>query len=304
VDTHSPAKAADNRRPGLVRQYGVMRGMVAGVVYIGLLAAGAAIPVDRIWIGVLPTLAIAAFTFWIWSYATKRTIQDVPTSTVRAAAQGYVELHGAAASLPGGALEAPLTHAPCVWYNYRVVERGEKETRIVDAGVRGTPFLLRDGTGECLIDPRYAYVMCDTVEEWVNGKETYSEWTIRAGDPLYAIGWFRSDDAHAAGRDEAQARLRSWLREPRIFFARFDSNRDGKIARSELDAAHEAARIEGMQGYIAQGGRHRLVSPGDNRPFIVANWPHDRVAEHFGGMPGTHLAVFFAALGFLAYNLA
>ena len=279
-----------------------MRGAIAGVVYISLLLACFAIPIDRAWAGALPTLAIASFIFWIWSYGTQRAIQDVPTSTVRGAAQGYVELRGVAASLPGGALEAPLTGAPCVWYNYRVVEHGEKETRIVEAGVRGTPFLLSDGTGECLIDPRDAYVMCDTVDEWRKGKESCSEWTIRPGDPVYAIGLFSSviPGPESVAR-EARARLQSWLREPKRFFSRFDANRDGRIAPRELDAAREAAHSAAMRRYIAQGGRHRLLRPRDHRPFVVANWPHDKVAAHWGGMPAFHLAVFFMALGALAF---
>jgi len=52
-----------------------------------------------------------------------RLIEDTPTSLIRSAAQGYVELQGRGELLPGPPIVAPLTGLPCVWYRFKVEER-------------------------------------------------------------------------------------------------------------------------------------------------------------------------------------
>jgi len=241
-----------------------------------------------------------AFYSWLQSFGLKRAVLDVPTSKVRSAAQGYVELHGTIEPFGNRTLVGPLTQAPCVWYVYGVTEgRGKKETNI-DGKTEGVPFLLRDETGTCLIDPGDACVVCDLVAQRRSGSRGYVEWSIRPGDSVYAIGLFRSSSVEQQTVvEEAPAQLRAWLRDPKAFFARFDTNRDGKMSRAELDAASEAARLETIERYTAQGGSHRLARPDDNRPYVVATLPHDQVAGYFGGMNLIHLGVFLASAVFL-----
>ena len=52
-----------------------------------------------------------------------RVIEDTPTSRVRSAAQGYVELEGRARPLAGTLNLAPMTQRDCVWWRYRVQHR-------------------------------------------------------------------------------------------------------------------------------------------------------------------------------------
>ena len=293
----------DNRKAGKPFQQGKTTG-AAGVVYLGLLGTGIFVPYEGIWLWVLPPMIAASFVFWLDSYRTKSQVLNVPTSRVASAVQGYVELHGTVEYVPGCTLTAPLTNAPCVWYQYGVVEGSGKRARTVESGNFGTPFLLRDDTGDCLVDPNEAYVLCDMHDEWVKGNRTYTEWSIRIGDPIYAIGRFSSDALHADGElgKETMVRLRAWLRDPKAFFGRFDANRDGKIAAAELAAAREAAQREAAQYYTAQGGMHTLTAPEDRRPFVLANAAHDQVASHFSALTWVHLGIFFITLGFLAWN--
>ena len=56
------------------------------------------------------------------AYATlarKRLIEDTPTSRIRSAPQGFVELAGVAGVFEGEPIIAPLTQRPCCWYRYR-----------------------------------------------------------------------------------------------------------------------------------------------------------------------------------------
>lgn len=277
-----------------------------GLGYFALLLIGIFLPFENIWLWVLPVMTVIAFRFWLVSLRTKRAILDAPTSKVNSAAQGYVELHGKAEYVPGCTLKTPLTSSPCVWYQYSIVERaGRKNSRTLEGQEYGTPFLLRDETGDCLVDPNEALVICDTCDQWVSGELTHSEWSIRVGDPVYAIGWFSSNALHDRGElnKETTVRLRSWLRDPKRFFGRFDANRDGKVSAAELAAAREAAHREAAQYYAAQGGMHTLTAPENKAPYIVSNLAHDQVAGEFGAMTHAHLWIFFITLGFLAYNL-
>src|SRR5690606_32876337 len=49
-----------------------------------------------------------------------RFLLNTPTSKIRSAAQGYVELYGTLDELPGGQLEAPLTGTACLWWRFRI----------------------------------------------------------------------------------------------------------------------------------------------------------------------------------------
>ena len=307
VGTEAERAAAtplDGRVSGQPMQAGKNAEYASGTLYFGFLVFGTIFAETKVWIGVLAILMVGAFYFWVRSYQLKRTVLDVPTSKARSAAQGYVELHGTIESLHGNTLQGPLTRKPCLWYSYHVVEGSGKNSKTLESGAASTPFLLRDETGTCLVDPRDAWVVCDRLAQWQSGNVTYSEWSMRAADPVYAIGEFKTDAVQRDGvMKETTAQLRAWLRDPKTFFARFDSDRDGKVSRAELDAANEAARREAIERYTAQGGRHRLVAPSDNRPYIVANWPHDKVAGHFSSMTVVHLVIGFIAAGFLVYHL-
>ena len=50
-------------------------------------------------------------------------MEDTPTSKIRSAAQGYVELSGHGELMEGPKIIAPLTSKYCTWYSYKVEER-------------------------------------------------------------------------------------------------------------------------------------------------------------------------------------
>lgn len=167
-----------------------------------------------------------------------RHIEDVPTARVRSAPQGYVELIGTAHALGGDPIVAPLSQTPCCWYRFRVERRSGNEWRSVDSGVSDGIFLLRDDTGDCVIDPEGAEVTSRHQQHWSGdgsgwgghavhvrlpslgkvgdlvvgvggrlieglgsgvGDYRYSEAVILDGDPLYAIGQFHTENAGSHG---------------------------------------------------------------------------------------------------------
>ncbi len=128
---------------------------------------------DLRWLFIAASLGLCAWAGWqfVHRLARARLLGDVPTSRIRSAAQGFVELYGVLEEGPEGPLQAPLTGKPCLWWRYRIeVEEKrsgrEKAWRTVDKGASESPFSLRDATDACLVDPRGAEVRPLTQQRW------------------------------------------------------------------------------------------------------------------------------------------
>ena len=280
-------------------------GIYLALFVLGIAAAFLTRGSVRFWLPLL--LAGGAFVFWLAAYRRKRMIEDVPTSTIAAAAQGYVEIQGTVEHAPGDLLAGRLTNLPCVWYHCTLrTDPSDKDNSRDEAGWNSTPFIIRDETGECLVDPAEAEVICDRCQAWNAERVAYREWSIRVGDPIYAIGYFTTGGA----RSEHQLKRRiggtlsSWQRNAKDFLARFDTNRDGKVATQELAEAREAARRETLQQYSLQGGVHTLRPAPDGRPFILISADQDRIKRRYRRLTAVHLFIFFVSLGALVYGLA
>ena len=262
---------------------------------------------DRIWLVILPLLMITSFANWFRYYHKLLAIKDTPASNIASAAQGYVELTGIVASAPGNELRGKCTGIPCVWYHYEIYDVVDRKTsKLIESGSCGVPFIIRDDTGECLVHPGKAEVICSTMETARKGDRRYAEWNIRAGDPIYALGYFLTDATHASGDldRESNAVLQSWLADPKAFFTRFDANRDGKIAAAELASARDTARSAATQRLMVRGGLNTLTAPPDGRMFYLVNTTNERpIAALYSRIAKEHLWIFFISLAFLAWNL-
>ncbi len=136
---------------------------------------------DLRWLFIAASLGLCAWAGWqfVHRLARARLLGDVPTSRIRSAAQGFVELYGVLEEGPEGPLQAPLTGKPCLWWRYRIeVEEKrsgrEKAWRTVDKGASESPFGLRDATDACLVDPRGAEVRPLTQQRWEAFREARS----------------------------------------------------------------------------------------------------------------------------------
>lgn len=88
----------------------------------------------------------------------KRLILNTPTSKIRSASMGLVEVSG----LTGGpyTMLAPLTALPCYYYRtlvwqWKQAGKNQKWVKIVDESLH-LPFYLDDNTGRVLVDPQGA----------------------------------------------------------------------------------------------------------------------------------------------------
>lgn len=120
--------------------------------------------------------ALAGLWYTIISLRQGRTVEDTPTSRVRSAAQGYVELEGRGLLPEGVQSLAPLTGLSCTWWSFRIEEADSRRRwSVVESGKSQQPFLLGQMAGLML-----------------RGDYRYTEHRLSVGGPLYAIGSFRS----------------------------------------------------------------------------------------------------------------
>jgi E3 Ubiquitin ligase len=280
-------------------------------------------------------LALAAalvYSFWyaFKSWAKNRTIVDTPTSRVRSAAQGYVELSGRGVLPANSRNKGPLTGLPCTWWRYEIEDRGRRGgSRSVDSGTSVEPFVLDDGTGQCLIDPRGAEVFPSVTtvwygsEEWPQeripggggmlgwlldriptGRYRYTEHRLQIQEHVCALGAFRSeggisvDDPDAAITDL----LHQWKQDQAALLQRFDTNHDGTLSAAEWELARAAARKQVMDGRAADTrtpSLHVLAEPMDGRCFLLAACEGGSLARRFrrralggiGGFVGSAVAL-------------
>lgn len=245
------------------------------------------------------SLGLAAMTslasyFGFRSLVRARIIEDTPTSRIRSASQGYVELVGQGRPMEGPRIVSPLSGRDCLWYVYQVERRESSRTnqgyrtrwRTVESGASDALFLLVDGTGACVIDPDGAEVSPSQVDHWYGsarrpsggpqqrrsgiwhglgmlfsmgfGKYRYTERLILPGARLYALGEFNTLGTGGGAADlkqETLAILRAW-KQDRARMKAFDTDGDGEVDLQEWDAARRAAQRE-----AASAQARRVVAP-------------------------------------------
>ena len=231
-----------------------------------------------------------------------RWLEDTPTSKVRSAAQGLVELQGRLDAGGHSLLVSPLGGVDCLWYRFRVEEyrrSGKNDNwQTVEQGCSERPFLLCDDTGSCWVMPKGAEVhprhrrRWEGSQRWPAGQSVktgllasligkryrYTEEWFAEGEMLYALGWFES---RGGGRDEfdrqAAARqvISRWKADYDDLLARFDRNADGQLDMTEWDRVRQAADVESERLARVEGQRplvHALGKPKRRGlPFILSD---------------------------------
>jgi hypothetical protein len=283
--------------------------------------------------------AAAAYSFWyaFRSWAKNRAIENTPISRVRSAAQGYVELSGHGILPPDSHNNAPLSGMPCAWWRYTVQERRRtgrsRDWSTINSGTSTAPFLLDDGTGRCLIDPRGAEVFPGATDVWYGDEEwpggripsrkgifgwqvnvlgkgdyRYTEHRLELNEHVCALGAFRSlggasvEDPEAAIADL----LHQWKQDQAALLARFDTNHDGTLSLAEWDRARAAARkqvLDARAREVRPPSMNVLSDPGDGRAFLLAAADGATLARRLRRRASASLAAFLGSTAALTWML-
>jgi len=206
-------------------------------------------------------LAICVVSSWFFFRMSRwfrhaRMIESVPTAKIRSAAQGYVELSGIAKLMDGPLIVSPLSGKTCVWYSYKIEEkvnttraygRSDSYWRVVKQQRSEDLFLLEDDTARCVIDPDNADVIVQDKRTWHKPHMTpprrYTEQLIHDGEPLYAIGFFRTVATveYHKTRQQVAALLRQWKQDPNDLLHRFDRDQNQQLDPQEWEQARQSA---------------------------------------------------------------
>ena len=293
----------------------------------------------KFWLIAAALAAAAAYSFWFAfkAWAKNRIIEDTPTSRVRSAAQGYVEISGLSILPPDSHNQAPLTKIPCAWWRYKIEERryaGRSRSWFTIQGDTSTePFLLDDGTGQCLIDPRGAEVFPGASNVWYGSSEwpevripdgtgilgrltdalltdkyRYTEYRLQAHEHVYAIGAFRSLGGAGAEDTETAAAnlLHDWKKDQGALLARFDTNHDGTLSAAEWEQARAAARRQVLDGRAAEvrpPSVNVLCDPMDGRAFLLAASDGETLARRFRRRAAAGIGGFVGSCAALTWML-
>jgi hypothetical protein len=226
-----------------------------------------------------------------------RLIRDTPTARLRSAPQGYVELIGQARPVRT-LMPAKLTGIPCCWYRWRIEKRSRSgrsdHWRTIDQGALERPFVLDDGTGECLVYPDGALLRSCIKERWfsavsggsrsvpsalaplfgLGGRYRMTEERIAEGESVYVLG-FHETPRRGSKEQQALVRqlLKQWKRDPERV-QQFDLDGDGELDPSEWQRARSLAAELAQQGerrVAAEPVRSRVGATNDRRrPFLIS----------------------------------
>ena len=264
----------------------------------------------------LTVLALVSVRRLFRSIDRSRLLADTPTSRIRSAAQGYVELQGTARMLSGQPIVAPLSGLPCVWYRYSVEKTARdpdgdglfEVAESIDSGISGGIFGLDDGTALCIVDPEGAEVWPLREDCWRGryrrpgglprtvprlrhlsnrGPFRYREARIHAGEAIWASGRFRAvTGTGLAGKGPQVSRLLAdWKKDDAALRRRFDRNGDGDIDVDEWEEAQRAAEAEVGASFPEDARPSELYvldRPPEGHPFLLSCRPFPRVTVDYG----------------------
>jgi len=262
------------------------------------------------WLFCLSAISLISVLAWLSALNRLRAIRDTPTSRTASAAQGYVELVGFGQPFGDPPMLSKLSLLPCLWYRYKIEQRDAKNNwKTVDHGESSDCFMLRDDSGSCVIDPESAEIITRHRNQWQQGGDRNTEWTLIKDDPLYVIGQFRTQGGSTLefdSRAELNAVLAAWKEDMPALHARFDLDSDGKLGMDEWMLARQAAKREVgkmLRDAQAQPDINIINRPRDGKLFLISNLTPENLSRRYLFWTWAHLVIFSGALGGIGWLL-
>ncbi len=266
-------------------------------------------------------LAAASFALYLAyrNFKKSRLIEDMPTSLIRSASQGFTELIGVAKT-HGEHLAAPLSATPCLWWYYSIEQyksSGKSSSWVkLESGSSEQAFNIDDSSGLCQVMPKGADLSSRHHRQWqgrqrhpLGGSGTkasstwasllttnigfgaryrYTERMIKEHDPLYILGHFTTDSAGKRSLSVEKMTgniLRSWKQDFAGLLEQYDRNGDGKLDIAEWKNVQQAAKKEALKQQretSQQEKEHAIVKPSDTGlPFLIGSDEQDALSSRY-----------------------
>jgi hypothetical protein len=270
------------------------------------------------------------------NFKKSRLIEDMPTSLIRSASQGFTELIGIGKP-HGKHLSAPLTATPCLWWYYAIEQyksSGKSSSWVkLESGSSELPFNIDDGSGLCQVLPEGADLTARHNKKWQGrlrhplgetGKKStstlgrllstnigfgkryrYTERLIKEHDPLYILGHFSTDSGGKRSLSIEKMTgniLRSWKGDFADLLEKYDSNGDGELDIAEWKSVQQAARKEALKQQrenSQQDKEHAIAKPvATGLPFLIGSDEQDALSGRYRWRAiGRSLAFLLAGSG-------
>ncbi|MEX1665342.1 GIDE domain-containing protein [Zhongshania arctica] len=259
--------------------------------------------IDYVALVICAVISLVSAVTSIKRLSAARIIEDTPTSKIRSAHQGYVELVGIAKTGPESLLLSGLSQTPCLWYRYKI-ERYESSGknsnwRSIESTTSSQPFTLTDGSGECYVMPERAEVSTARKRSWEGNSRhpakissrglfskryRYTEEMLCAEDIVYVIGLFetRHPPSITAARDSEMAKiLAEWKQDYDSLINRFDRNGDGEIDLQEWELVRTEARRHLENTPSLAPVNTISYSPSRRQPYIIASSEPESLSRRY-----------------------
>ena len=262
--------------------------------------------------------------FWMWQHGQRcaRIVEDIPTSKIVSAPQGYVELLGRAQAVQDQPSISGPSGIPCLWYRCEIAVRGttarnrDLVSSLLAAAVYfperneecDSSFIIRDGSGEAIIFPHGAEVITAHRQTWYEGDTRFIEERIMPGDALYVLGDFSSYYAGETYFDllnEVSAQMSIWQSDKQGMLRRFDRNGNGVLDPDEWESMHAEALKLAQQKEAqlkAAPAVNRVMAPDRGFQYLISARDPAALAGYYLWWRAGGLALFLGA-GVLAVYL-
>jgi hypothetical protein len=238
---------------------------------------------------ILLTIATLASLFYLFIFIRHgRIILDTPTSKVRSASQGFVELAGNARSLDDTPLKSRGSFTQCVWYDVLVEKPDGNKWVTVEQDTSIYSFYIDDGTGLCAVDPEIGEVRTKAKKVWKKGKLRYTERLIKEGEVILCLGQFESEQGRSKteiAKVGTRLLLTQWKQDRDNLLRRFDANGDGEIDMNEWNQARQAAQQQAMKEIdddYEPSSHNCLVKPFDRgHPYLITTFTQEELTKRF-----------------------
>lgn len=158
-----------------------------------------------------------------------RDVRDftvLPRSSIATAPPGYVRLAGTVHVPPGAEpVLGPLSHRPAAWYEHEIRSGSKRTSTRWERSAQ--PFVVRDATGEAVVEPRELNVFTNVAASKLDGRGSLGsgrreyERLLRDGDRVVVLG----ELAATSGPDGApRRRIRVAASGRRLFVSTFSEH--------------------------------------------------------------------------------
>ncbi|MDB5809128.1 MAG: hypothetical protein JWN94_1250 [Betaproteobacteria bacterium] len=276
---------------------------LTGGLHALILSGAAQAESTAVWPFAMGAMSIVSFAAWIGNYRRLRHIADTPLSNIATAAQGYVEIAGAAEAPAGEPLRSKVSLTPCVWYEYTICEKKNDDWVVQDSGASDDPFIIRSADAYCVIDPEGAEIVCSHERTWTEGSHRYTESLLVPREKVYALGNFATVGGSNSQLDltaDVSTLLSEWKKDQPALLKRFDLDASGSIDLKEWELARRQAvrEVEARhREVLSSAGTNIMRAPTDGRPFLLSNVLPAALRLRFLRWAWAHAVTFVAAAG-------